>query len=568
LVCEDVAVTLGVLARLAVPAAAVAAGLESVAIASRSSGTALLTLSSVLVLAAGCVVVLCGSLTMARRRAAGALLMGTGLAWLASGWDDPGADGSLVFTVGLLVSTVYPVLLAHAAVRFLTPRLATFERAALGVGYTGTLVLSGLGPALVFDPTEWSCYDCPANLVNAGSSPKLFDALTRAGVVAGVVWTALLAAVLAARLVRATRPRRVAAAGVALPAIGCLAAVLAGYAHSLGRGFLSDDPVDQRLVLAQAVALATAGVGSLWPEVQRRRVRAKVTDLVLEVAAAAQPGQLGETLGSIVGDPALRVLYPVLGGRTVDATGADASPGPGQVVTPLVRRDDVVALLAHRPGALDMETAPAEIAGVALLALDNERLQAEARAHLADLRVSRLRIVEIADAERRRLERDLHDGAQQKLVTFSLRLRLGSLHAGGSDPALDRALAEVVAALADLRRLARGLFPRELADEGLVAALDTLRESAAEHIEVRSVPEERFDARVESTAYYAVAFLTRAGTVGASVSLARDGDRLRVDVEPRTAPPELTTLDDRIRAVGGSVSLDGGHVVVEVPCAS
>src|SRR5262249_16116345 len=184
-----------------------------------------------------------------------------------------------------------------------------------------------------------------------------------------------------------------------------------------------------------------------------------------------------------------------------------------------------------------VEDAPAEIAAVAQLALDNERLHAEASAHLAELRSSRLRILEVADAERRRLERDLHDGAQQQLVTFSLSLRLASLRAGGSDPAIDRAQADVAAALVHLRRLARGLFPRELADEGLAAALDTLRQSAAEQIHVRSVPQDRLDRWAESTAYYAVAFLTRAGTVGASVSIAHHIDRLRVEVQLTAAPP-------------------------------
>jgi signal transduction histidine kinase len=567
-VCDDVAVSLSVPARLALLSAAVAAGLESLMVASRSSGTTLLTLSNLPVPIAGFVVVLCGTVATGRRRWVDLLLIGTGFAWLTSNWDDPGADGSLVFTVGLLVSVVYPVVLAQTALSCLTSRLALVERVALGVGYASTLVLSGLGPVLFFNPTDWSCHACPANLLNAGSNPKLVDAFTQAGIVAGVVWSTSLAAVLAAGLVKTTRARRVTGAWVVLPAIGCLAAVLADYAYSLGRGFLSDDPVDQRLILVQAVALAAAGVGSLWPVFQRRRVRLKVTDLVLEVAAAPRPGQLAERLGSIVGDPALRVLYPLSDGRTVDATGAVTSPGPGQVTTPLVRRDDVVALLAHRPGALDVQDAPADIAAVAQLALDNERLQAEASAHLTDLRASRLRILEVADAERRRLERDLHDGAQQQLVTFSLSLRLASLRAGGIDPAIDRALADVAAALVDLRRLARGLFPRELADEGLGAALDTLVQSAAEQIEVRSVPEGRLDRRAESAAYYAVAFLTRAGTVGASVSVAHNVDRLRVEVQPTAASPELTTLDDRVRAVGGSVSVQDDRVVVEVPCVS
>jgi signal transduction histidine kinase len=568
-VCDDVAVSLSALARFAVLGTAVAAGLESLVIASRSSGTALLTLSNFSLPIAGFVVVLCGTVAIARRWFPEVLLIGTGFAWLTSNWDDPWADGSLVFTVGLLVSTMYPVVLAHTALGCLTSRLALVERVALGVGYASALVVSGLGPAIFFNPADRSCHACPANLLDMGSNANVSDALTQAGIIVGVIWSASLVAVLVAGLFSTTHARRVAAAWVALPAIGCLAAVLADYVYSLDRGYVSDDPVDQRLVLVQAVALAAAGVGSLWPEVQRRRVRSKVTDLVLEVAAAAGPGQLAQRLGSIVGDPDLRVLYPLSDGRIVDATGAAARPGPGQVTTALVRRDDAVALLAHRLGALDVEDAPAEIAAVAQLALDNERLHAEASAHLAELRSSRLRILEVADAERRRLERDLHDGAQQQLVTLSLSLRLASLRAGGSDPAIDRALADVGAALVDLRRLARGLFPRELADEGLAAALDTLRQSAAEQIEVRLVQEDRLDRRAESTAYYAVAFLTRAGTAGASVSITHRIDRLRVEVQLTTAPPELTTLDDRVRAVGGSVSVGGeGYIVVEVPCVS
>jgi len=131
-------------------------------------------------------------------------------------------------------------------------------------------------------------------------------------------------------------------------------------------------------------------------------------------------------------------------------------------VTPLVSGGRSVALLAHRPGLLDDPGLVEQIAAAARLALDNERLQAQVRAQLEDLRASRARIVERGDAERRRLERDLHDGAQQRLVSLALSLRLARL-GGDADPdvaALEQAEAEVRQALEELRGLARGLTRR------------------------------------------------------------------------------------------------------------
>src|SRR5262249_2082317 len=145
----------------------------------------------------------------------------------------------------------------------------------------------------------------------------------------------------------------------------------------------------------------------------------------------------------------------------------------------------------------------------ARLALQNEQLQAEVYAQLEDLRASRARIVEAADDERRRLERDLHDGAQQRIVALSLALQ-GLRSQLASDPGAE--LAARVAApqatlqrgLAELRELAHGIYPAVLSDEGLAAALEALAEQADIPIRLETLTEARFPSAVENAAYFTI----------------------------------------------------------------
>ena len=159
--------------------------------------------------------------------------------------------------------------------------------------------------------------------------------------------------------------------------------------------------------------------------------------------------------------------------------------------------EEVLAVV-HRPGLLDDPALVAELATTASLALEHERLHAARRARLEELRASRARIVAAADAERRALERDLHDGAQQRLVAVALAIRLARRRIAADDPALDAALAaaeaRVRAAVVELRDVAHGLFPTVLADEGLRAALDELSEHAPRLVP-RALPAGRFPGR-------------------------------------------------------------------------
>jgi signal transduction histidine kinase len=217
------------------------------------------------------------------------------------------------------------------------------------------------------------------------------------------------------------------------------------------------------------------------------------------------------------------------------------------------------------------------VAATARLALDNERLQAEARSQLEDLRASRGRIVQSGDAARRRLVRDLHDGAQQRLVTLSLALRLARTRLGRDlDPALaeriDQAEAEVRAALADLRELAQGIFPVILAEEGLSAAVEALAEAVPVPLEITTLPDERLGSSVEAAAYFVVSEAVRRGAASTlKVSAARRNGRLVVEVEGDSAPAEITDLQDRVGALDGCVAVVNGpdgraKLRAEIPC--
>ena len=229
--------------------------------------------------------------------------------------------------------------------------------------------------------------------------------------------------------------------------------------------------------------------------------------------------------------------------------------------------------LVHRRGLLDDPSLTAEIAVAARLALEHERLQATQRAHLEALRTSRARIVATADAERRQLERDLHDGAQQRLVTLAIGARLTRRQHAAGDPELDAELAvteqELGAAVAELRELAHGLFPAALDQEGLAAAIEGLAEHEP-RLAVGALPAERFAPQIESAAYF---------VVGDGLRLARTGDvtvdatssdgRLVIELCAVSEFAELPVrVEDRVGAVGGTVAADAQHVRAELPCVS
>jgi signal transduction histidine kinase len=329
----------------------------------------------------------------------------------------------------------------------------------------------------------------------------------------------------------------------------------------------------------------------LWGVLRIRLVRGTVGKLVIELEGTPAGG-LRDTLARTLRDPSLRLAFwlPDLGsyvdseGRPVELPGARSA----QAVTLLEREGAPLAALIHDP-ALSNEREMVEAVGAAArLKLENERLHAEARAQLEEVRASRARIVTAVDDARRKVERDLHDGAQQRLVTLSLGLRMAQEQLGeNADPAVAATLAESAVelklALTELRELARGIHPAILTEEGLGPALESLAERSPLPAEVRVAHAERLALAVEASAYFVVAeaLANAAKYSGASkvtIDVAHTDGRLVVEVADDGvggADPSkgsgLRGLADRVAALDGRLEVDsppgrGTRVVAEIPC--
>ena len=212
----------------------------------------------------------------------------------------------------------------------------------------------------------------------------------------------------------------------------------------------------------------------------------------------------------------------------------------------------------------------------------------ELTAQVTESRSAQARIIEAADAERRRLERDLHDGAQQRLVSLSLKLAMAKAKLGDDGEAralLDEAHAESKAAVAELRDLARGIHPAILTDRGLGPALEELASRATVPTDVLGVPEERLPARVEATAYFVVAealanVAKYAEATHAGVRVDHQDDRLVLEIRDDgvggadpTAGSGLRGLADRVGALDGRLEVDsapgwGTRIRAELPLSA
>ena len=253
-------------------------------------------------------------------------------------------------------------------------------------------------------------------------------------------------------------------------------------------------------------------------------------------------------------------------------------PEAGRATTPIVRNGEPVALVIHDralSGARELER---EIGAAARLAVDNERLRAEVLAQLEDLRSSRARVVEAGDSARRRIERDLHDGAQQRLLTLSYELRMARATADaegnvGLEAPLASMLEEVQAALAELRELAHGIYPAVLTESGLGPALWTLADGAPLPVEVEELDGERYPPAVETAVYLAVdeavADAARRSATYARVRIVRDGRVLSAEVTDDGAARAAGVMaaEDRVGALGGRIEIGATTLRAEVPCA-
>jgi len=519
---------------------------------------------------------------------------GSGLAliafWAAAAWLAGDLQGSDTVTrevraLALVLAPMLAPLVVHLPVRAVRADRA-WTRAVIVALYLAAFGLA-IGHALTWDP--YLVLDCAPTCGRNENPVAWFVAIPvsfafrSAGWWLGGVAGAGLAFWAGRRMPRSPEPAErwvlMAALVAGIAITGWSATLVVAASPS------SASPWSVRATVLLAVAIVGLGTSVSWMRLREGRRAAGLRRLVELLDGGAGSHTLAETLAAILHDPTVRVAYPMSSGAgVVDDQGRElAAPRParGRAVTSIKRGGTVIALVEHEFD-LDPDLITREIGAAAQLAVDNERLSALLRAQVRELQASRERIVAAGDAARGRLERDLHDGAQQRLLAVSYELRLARAAAAGETierrAALDAAVDEIDRALGELRDLAHGIWPAVLVEAGLEAALGSLADEAAIPVTLEAVPEQRFPARTEAAAYLAVAEALRRATAGGATGLAvraqQVGDRLVLEARAagRLPPGPWLRVDDRVGAAGGRsvVSVDlttGTLLTVELPCA-
>lgn len=508
-----------------------------------------------------------GVLLLARRTAvaSGSLLLATAAAIPFTQAAQP--TGSLPLALTLLLDGSAPALAAAAGVLWPVARTALVDRVVCALAVACTLVLGGLAPMLLYDPVANGCNACAPNLLEVHPDAGLADLLARAGAASALVWGPAVVLIGARRVWRASRLARRQAWPVAG---GVLIAVLAAVssAHGLALPTGATDPEQRGLWSVQAaliglLALAAHARVYLAGTAGRRMAR---------IVLAAMPDQavVVASLRQATADPSLDVWYVRADAGVIDPDGASADPWDGPALR-LSRGEHVFAQVRHDPltGSALLRSSAAS----AGLALEYLAAQARLRAELRSAAEVRSRIVQEGGAERRRLERNLHDGAQQRLVALGLILTATGLP-------LDVEHAEVDAALRELRTIARGLFPAGMSERGVRTALRELGDHTVCPLVVSGEIDEPVSLAVKTAVYQLVSDVSEAHPTDTAlhVDLAGGGAE-SVEVTLTTTMADLTDLrsrvlhaEDRFVASGGRVTVraSGAGAIVhgEVPCAS
>jgi signal transduction histidine kinase len=489
------------------------------------------------------------------------------LAWAWSGWHEP--------------------LLVWAVLAFPTGVLRTsWERALVTSGLV-LLLARSLSRTFLHVPADPAGYGTRNRYL-----PITDDGPWRASeqwVAWGMAGVALLSlGAIAFRIYRASAPGR----QMLTPVLVAAAALAVALTHNVGNGWnaplLGMRSVD--VVTLTHVVIAVAMAGGL---LRLRHVRGAVIDLVKQLGGAARPERISDALGEVLGDDRIELLawsperrqYEDENGLPADLPASTAE----RAVTVIEYDGAPVAAMVHDLVLLEDPSLVEAVTAAVRLAVHNETLHGQLREQLAEVAASRSRIVEAADAERRRIERNLHDGAQQRLLSVAVGLNIALQRMpDDADPAartaMKRAVTDLGDAIDDLRTLARGLHPAILSESGLAAALESLVDRAPYRIDLDCELATEPPLPVATAAYFAV---SEALT---NVSRHSRAQNVRVAVEQRPTQLVVSVTDDgqggatlsggtglqgmkdRIRAFGGELRLRsddrGTKVEVMLPCVS
>jgi signal transduction histidine kinase len=506
----------------------------------------------------------------------GPLMIAAGFAMFLSsvGWSSVPA----IHTLGIAFDLIPAVIFLHVFLAFPTGRLDGLpERVLVGAGYVAAfgvqfvaMALGGFGPD---------------NLLEVVSKPETAVNLQKAQLVAISAISLAGIVVLLARRRDVGRPLRRSVA--LLVDVFALALVMIAALFLTGA---FEGPHFETIRRATFVVIGLSPVAFLIGLLDARLARGAVGDLVVELGTDPTPGDLRDALARALRDPSLELAYWLpefeswadVDGHPVTLPERDRS----RATTVIERGGAKVAVLIHDRSLNEEPELLDAVSAAAAIALENGRLQAELRAQLDELKGSRGRVIEAGQKERQRLERNLHDGAQQRLVALSLELSMLQSELG-SDPAaqarIDRAKREIGLSLEELRDVARGLHPAVVTSHGLEVALESLAARAPVPVHLSVELDGRLPERLEVAAFYLVSeCLTNIGKHAhaseATVGVARTNGTVRIEVSDDGvggADTErgsgLRGLADRVEALDGRLRVwtpagQGTRVRAEIPC--
>jgi len=510
-------------------------------------------------------------------RRIGSLFLIASLAFLLSvfqGSDLPAYQGSdlpILLALGFVAQLTGTSLQVFLLLTFPEGMLRSRRQAAAIMVVLGLIAFAYATFIALFDATQAGLSEAANPFYQPATAPI-------AGALAGLATLALgtafvaIAMLLVRRWLRSTPLARRTLAPVVVA--GCLSSGIGVTAMLIGSSLSRDAAV--ALITGQTVAYAAVPFGFLLGLLRLRIARGTVADVMVELGDAPAPKRLSEALGAALGDPTLEVLlwspehetYVDASALPIDLDSVDG----GRAVTRLEREGRPMVAVVHDPALAEDPGLVAAVGAALRLAVDNERLAAEVRTQLEEVSASRARIVEASDAERRRVERNLHDGAQQRLVVLSLALRRAQAQLpGDAGPELSRTLADATeqlkSALAELRQLARGIHPAILVEAGLRPALKSLARESPVPVSLQVDLPGRLPEPVEAAVYFVVSeglanVAKYAGADQVEVSVGITGEQLRVQItddgrggaDPKSGSG-LRGLADRVAALGGRLDV-------------
>ena len=460
-----------------------------------------------------------------------------------------------------------------------------FERRLVVTGYASAAVLS-TAQLLVLTPNAsvcgGRCLVSPLQVIDNGD-------LSRAVFRVATVWLAILAVACLTLLVRrfatATRRNR-RREGVPLVAAALVVLAMAGWLIGSASSGAFTSATSWLIYPVMYLSLVAVPVALLVGLLRERLSTAAVADIMVQLKDVG-PDQLEHAMREALDDPTLQIGFPAGDSDDlIDAQGRILTVPDRRATTVLGAAGAPTAVLIHDPDLTEQIELLAAAGAAAHLALENARLQAQVRAQLAEVSASRRRIVAAADAERRRLERNLHDGAQQRLLSIGMSLQVLRARLGPSDGTtelLDATDEELQSALRELRELAQGLHPAVLTDQGLAAAAGLAGRRCRVPVTVEDRLSGRLPGQVESTAYYLISEALQNSAKHARanhvvVRLSREGgDAVVTITDDGVGGAEsghgsgLTGMADRVASTNGTLRIcsppgAGTTIVARLPC--